>query len=199
MVLAIETHHICSASPKGSSSSLKIIVLYNGRVHHHTVMWLLCGCTGLPYRAWWDESSLCHTLSVTCTLVLRVPELWRVLANCPLAGNMVITDVPPRQEPTLWVLPARKPAEDPHVWALRSATHPMPASNQARERSLPVDTNICITFVQRRPSVFDAGPTLYKCYTNVMCLLGCSLTHNTPLLKLYNTGDVCDYICDWRH
>ena len=31
--------------------------------------------------------------------------------------------------------------------------------------------NICITFVQRRPNVFDVGPTLYKCYTNVLCLL----------------------------
>ena len=37
--------------------------------------------------------------------------------------------------------------------------------------------NICITFVERWPNVFDVGPTLYKCYTNVMlykflCLLG---------------------------
>ena len=32
--------------------------------------------------------------------------------------------------------------------------------------------NICIPFIQRRPNVFDAGPTLYKCYTNVLCLLG---------------------------
>ena len=32
--------------------------------------------------------------------------------------------------------------------------------------------NICITLVQRRPNVFDVGPTLYKCYTNVLCLLG---------------------------
>ena len=32
--------------------------------------------------------------------------------------------------------------------------------------------NICITFVQRRPNVFDVGPTLYKCYTDVLCLLG---------------------------
>ena len=31
---------------------------------------------------------------------------------------------------------------------------------------------ICITFVQRRPNVFDVGPALYKCYTNVLCLLG---------------------------
>ena len=32
--------------------------------------------------------------------------------------------------------------------------------------------NICITFVQRRPKVFDVGLTLYKCYTNVLCSLG---------------------------
>ena len=31
--------------------------------------------------------------------------------------------------------------------------------------------NICITFIQHRPNVFDFGPTLYKCYTNVLCLL----------------------------
>ena len=31
---------------------------------------------------------------------------------------------------------------------------------------------ICITFIQRRPNVFDVGPTLYKCYTNVLCFLG---------------------------
>ena len=32
--------------------------------------------------------------------------------------------------------------------------------------------NICIAFVQRRPNVADVGPTLYKCYTNVLCSLG---------------------------
>ena len=36
--------------------------------------------------------------------------------------------------------------------------------------------NICITllqrrYVQRRPNLFDVGPPLYKCYTNVLCLL----------------------------
>ena len=25
----------------------------------------------------------------------------------------------------------------------------------------------CMTFIQHRPNVFDVGPTLYKCYTNV--------------------------------
>ena len=32
--------------------------------------------------------------------------------------------------------------------------------------------NICITFAQRRTNVFDVGPALYKCCTNVLCLLG---------------------------
>ena len=36
--------------------------------------------------------------------------------------------------------------------------------------------NIGITFVQRRPNVFDVGPTLYKCYTNVLCLLGMTMS-----------------------
>ena len=27
--------------------------------------------------------------------------------------------------------------------------------------------------VQRRPNVYDVSPTLYKCYTNVLCLPGC--------------------------
>ena len=30
--------------------------------------------------------------------------------------------------------------------------------------------NICITFIQRRPNVFEVGPTLYNCYTNVLGL-----------------------------
>ena len=33
-------------------------------------------------------------------------------------------------------------------------------------------TQFCITFIQRQPNVFDVGPTLYKYYTNVLCLLG---------------------------
>ena len=32
--------------------------------------------------------------------------------------------------------------------------------------------NICITFIERRPNVSNVGPTLYKCYTNELCLLG---------------------------
>ena len=32
--------------------------------------------------------------------------------------------------------------------------------------------NICITFVECWANVEDVGPTLYKYYTNVLCLLG---------------------------
>ena len=31
---------------------------------------------------------------------------------------------------------------------------------------------MCITFIQCWTNVFDVGPALYKCYTNVLCLLG---------------------------
>ena len=34
--------------------------------------------------------------------------------------------------------------------------------------------NISITFIQRRTNVLDVGPTLYKCFTNVFHLLGCT-------------------------
>ena len=44
--------------------------------------------------------------------------------------------------------------------------------------------NICITFVQRRPNVFDVGPTLYECYTNVLCLLGNLQQKNWPPDKI---------------
>ena len=31
---------------------------------------------------------------------------------------------------------------------------------------------ICITFIQFWPNVLDVGPTLYECFTKVLCLLG---------------------------
>ena len=54
--------------------------------------------------------------------------------------------------------------------------------------------NICISFVQRRPNVFDDGPTLYKCYTNVSCLLNTPYIYTQPvttpiLLCNTNNGD----------
>ena len=47
--------------------------------------------------------------------------------------------------------------------------------------------NICITFAQRRPNVFDVGPTLYKSYTNVLCLLEYT---SRSLTKLHCFGPV---------
>ena len=53
--------------------------------------------------------------------------------------------------------------------------------------------NMCITFVQRRPNVFDVGPTLYKWYTNILCLLGYRAYvwkySKTNMLKQENTRD----------
>ena len=37
---------------------------------------------------------------------------------------------------------------------------------------LPPSKHICITFILCWTNVEDVGPTLYKCYTNVLCLLG---------------------------
>ena len=45
--------------------------------------------------------------------------------------------------------------------------------------------NICITFIQCRTNVEDVGPTLYKCYANVLCLLGCLMSR----FCLHNTSD----------
>ena len=42
---------------------------------------------------------------------------------------------------------------------------------------------ICITFVQCWANVEDVGPTLYKCYTDVLCLLGC---HGESLCGYYH-------------
>ena len=41
-------------------------------------------------------------------------------------------------------------------------------------RSFPVIWNIFISFVEFLTNVEDVGPTLYKCYTNALCLLGYS-------------------------
>ena len=48
--------------------------------------------------------------------------------------------------------------------------------------------NMCITFVQRRPSVKDVGSMFYKCYTNVLCFAG--------MLPFTDTGRIIGTI--WR-
>ena len=52
-----------------------------------------------------------------------------------------------------------------------SVTGPMAKLGSPVMPGTQLTESICITFVQRRPNVFDVGPTLYKCYTNALCLL----------------------------
>ena len=46
------------------------------------------------------------------------------------------------------------------------------AERYSQFRSAQQIQNIFITFIQCWTNVEDVGPTLYKCYTNVLCLLG---------------------------
>ena len=41
--------------------------------------------------------------------------------------------------------------------------------------------NIFITFVQRRPNVFDVGPTLYKCFVFAGLALSCDAVLYLPV------------------
>ena len=45
--------------------------------------------------------------------------------------------------------------------------------------------NICITSVQCWTNVEDVGPTLYKCYTNVLCLLRSGSFSKTVIQQHY--------------
>ena len=59
--------------------------------------------------------------------------------------------------------------------------------------------NICVTCIQRRPNVFDVGPALYKCYTNVFCLLdrACHWWHNTGLDTFVGAYIHSQQCCIW--
>ena len=48
-----------------------------------------------------------------------------------------------------------------------------------------IKQNICITFIQCWTNVEDVGPTLYKCYTNALYLLGSHTSRQT-------NQNVCD-------
>ena len=50
-------------------------------------------------------------------------------------------------------------------------------------RRADIPLNIFMTFIQCRPNVFDVGPTLYKCHTNVLCFPGCGLTEMSDVQK----------------
>ena len=57
---------------------------------------------------------------------------------------------------------------------LRQGLRSKIVSQGRRVLTYPSKHNICrpITVVQCRPNVFDVGPTLYKCFTDGLCLLG---------------------------
>ena len=61
--------------------------------------------------------------------------------------------------------------------------------------------NICIPFIQRRPNVVDVGPTLYKCYTNVLCLLGSNVSdfefENVQVIESCRAYQYLDYRASW--
>ena len=49
----------------------------------------------------------------------------------------------------------------------------------------PIFAQWTITFVHCRPHVFDVGPTLYKSYRNVLCLLGYGQENELDLSTLW--------------
>ena len=67
---------------------------------------------------------------------------------------------------------------------------------RCKQRDADVNTqqtqNSCITFVQFWSNVKDVGPTLHKCYPNIMCLLGsCSTvdSHQAERLVYWAMSD----------
>ena len=51
-------------------------------------------------------------------------------------------------------------------------SHLMVNSNESKKLGIRSKTKtFCITFIQCWTNVEDVGPTLYKCYKNVLCLL----------------------------
>ena len=66
-----------------------------------------------------------------------------------------------------------------HLYTLRGENILLFTTDLALNKNLVDDIghsqqtqNICITFVKCWANVEDVGTTLYKCYTNVLCVLG---------------------------
>ena len=58
--------------------------------------------------------------------------------------------------------------------------------------------NICITFIQRRVNVFAVGPTLYKCFKNVLRLLRCNFNPCMRVARIEATTNRVDYALSWE-
>ena len=70
---------------------------------------------------------------------------------------------------SLFVWSANNPANTKHLYTICT----MSAQSLRRRPDIVQMLYKCFVFAGCRPNVFDVGPTLYKCYTNVLCLLGC--------------------------
>ena len=94
-------------------------------------------------------------------------SLVRTLANFKLhTSNTVCLRL---KRSTIWTLWCQlnnsiEPVSGPlHVGTVKSPINTHSTNlTIARAIAFPANTNICITFVQRRPNVFDVGPTFYK-------------------------------------
>ena len=63
------------------------------------------------------------------------------------------------------------------------------------------NTKHCITFIQRRYSIFDIGPALYKYYINVLRLLGCMIVICPPSNSVCIYAHIMNIMCyrDYRN
>ena len=64
------------------------------------------------------------------------------------------------------------PANTKHLYDIISYNVGPTSSSTLVQRCINVTQMFCACWVQRQPNVLDVGPTLYKCYTNALCLLG---------------------------
>ena len=72
-----------------------------------------------------------------------------------------------------WARTFKYNSSEDHVTSLstQSTRLPVVLRHAAWDIASHQALNICKTLIQRRPNVFDVGPTLYQCYANVLCLL----------------------------
>ena len=76
-------------------------------------------------------------------------------------------------------------------WEENSSRHVWRRTHDCKCRPTQQTQNICVTFEQCWTNVEDVGPTLNKCYTNVLCLLG---IYDTKYVQCTITTSSIDYV-----
>ena len=126
----------------------------------------------------WPNISQVLSYRVVFGVTLNVGQRHRRPANINPALVQSIVPVPPacryrqhevltRTELILASTGDAKPTFNRHWLVIATSSKQYQTSCYSQQTQ-----NFCITFIQRRPNVFDVGPTLYKCYTNLLRLLG---------------------------